>query len=262
MEIIGPGLEEFIPQLKLNKLKKLEIWNINHGEEHTIKKCVDTFPTLTHFRIKSYLENDIFRSLKFISNLKNLKYLGFKTIFGENYKQSCDSLERMANKCQKLKSIKTAFPVSFDNSDIRQLLSPFKALPALKRLYLTFDCHLIQNFHINQFLSFEAFKDLSNITHLTLRFKDELLVIEENILTDIDIILPKLQYLRIVNRFHTTPEEVTQMADILSRLSRLQTLKLAFSEGIDYNEIEEKIGENCRKIQTIDIQFTKLNNYE
>ena len=52
--------------------------------------------------------------------------------------------------------------------------------------------------------------------------------------------------------------EVTQMGDILSRLSRLQTLKLTFSENIDYNEIEVKIREKCRKIRTIDI---KSGNY-
>ena len=40
--------DDFIPRLKLKKLKKFKI-RLNDGEEHVIQTCVDTFPTLTHF---------------------------------------------------------------------------------------------------------------------------------------------------------------------------------------------------------------------
>ena len=74
------------------------------------------------------------------------------------------------------------------------------------------------------------------------------------ILKDIDINLPKLQYLEIKDKFNTNPKGVTQMADILSRLSRLETLKLNFKSGVDYKRIEEQITKKCRKIKEIEIK--------
>ena len=246
-ELLYQSNKQLIPRLKLNKLKKLEVIIL---EEHMVKTCVDTFPTLTHLNIEFRPPNTelIVNSLKFISNLKHLIHLSFKS-FGEINEIICVSLKRMANKCQKLKSFECDFNIT-DNLDIRQLLSPFEAFPALKRLCLTINCQDLEDFDINDFISFEAFKGLSNITHLTLRFDESYYEIEANILTDIDIHLPKLQYLEL-KEIKVTPEEVTQMADILSRLSRLQTLKLTFSEGIDCDEFEEKIREKCRKIGTI-----------
>ena len=69
------------------------------------------------------------------------------------------------------------------------------------------------------FISFEAFKGLSNITHLTLRFDDNWNEnnIKANTLTDIDIFLPKTPIFWILEEISATQEEVPQMADILSR---------------------------------------------
>ena len=239
-------------RIKLNKLKKLEA-TIYFGEEFLIQTFVDTFPTLTHFSIKCCSGNQkIFNSFTFISNLKNLIHFGFDNFSAENDKLFCDSLKRMANKCQKLKSIEWSFNIT-DNSDIRQLLSPFEAFATLKRLCLTFNCQDFEDFDVNEFISFEAFKGLSNITHLTLNFEDNYENnINTNILTDIDINLPKLQYLEF-RQITATPEEVTQMADILSRLSRLKTLKLQLTEDIFSDEIKEKIREKCKIIRRIDI---------
>ena len=92
------------------------------------------------------------------------------------------------------------------------------------------------------------------ITHLSFLLS---FVINLNFFKDIDIIFPKLQYLQIIAEIKATPEEVTQMADILSRLSRLQTLKLVINKKVNYKEIEVKIREKCRKIRTIDIQNKK-----
>ena len=74
-------------------------------------------------------------------------------------------------------------------------------------------------------------------------------ILKESIVKDTDINLPKLQYLEIKNTFDITPEGVQQMADILSRLSRLETLKLKFKSGVDFNAIEEQITKKCRKKQ-------------
>ena len=158
----------------------------------------------------------------------------------------------MAKKCQKLKSIECGFDLSSDNSNLGLLLSSFEAFPALKRLDLSIHYNGFEYFDINQMFSFEAFKSLSNITHLSLNFRafSHIIKLGANILRDIDIILPKLQYLNIINTFDVTPEEVTQMADILIRLSRLQTLKLHFNKRkIYFKEIEVKIREKCKKFR-------------
>ena len=241
---VNNDLQEVIPRLKLNKLKKLKLTFID-VKEHIVKTCVDSFPTLTYFSIKSYSENTIFKSFEFISNLKHLIHFGFDGSV-ENNKLFCDSLKRMANKFQKLKSIGTGLKMTV-NTDIRELLSPFESFSALKRLEL----RLYGN--IGEF-SFEAFKGLSNITHLTLRF-GWTSKLKMSSLKDIDINLPKLQYLEIENRFILNREEVTQMADILSRLSRLQTLKLQIISKLKNNEIDVLFREKCINLQTF------LTNY-
>ena len=139
-------------------------------------------------------------------------------------------------------------------SDIRQLFSHLKAFP-LKRLNFRFfsvDNEEEEEEDVNQLFSFELFKGFENITHLTLYFNLSQ-TLKESILKDLDINLPNLQYLEISNIFDTTAEGVQQMADILSRLSRLQTLKLKFKSGVDFKPIEEQIPKKCRKIKEIKI---------
>ena len=161
----------------------------------------------------------------------------------------------MANKCRNLKSIGCGFYINDQNSDIRQLLSHLKAFPALKRLDLLLS--LVRNEEeedVNQLFSFELFKGFSNITHLSLRFGLLWLqTLKESILKDIDIYLPNLQYLEMKDIFLTTPEGVQQMGDILSRLSRLETLKLKLKSGVDFNPIKDKISEKCKKIRKTEI---------
>ena len=162
----------------------------------------------------------------------------------------------MANNCQNLKSIVCDFIINDHNSDIKQLLTQLKAFRALKRLNfgLFFDDNEEEDdedvdIDVNHFFSLELFKGFSNITHFSFGSESPEFL-KESILNDIDINLPKLQYLEIKDQFDTTPEEVTQMADILSRLSRLQTIQLCFkSLGMDVKPIKEQITEKCRKIK-------------
>ena len=95
------------------------------------------------------------------------------------------------------------------------------------------DNHFENNFDFNQIFSFELFKDFSkynsfdSLVSPRIKPKSNTLGVslKESILKEIDINLPKLQDLKIINQFDTTPEGVTQMADILSRLSRLEILE-------------------------------------
>ena len=248
--------DSIIPRLNLAKLKQLEL-TLHEGQEDMLQTFVDTFPTLTHLKvyINSEDENAIYKSLKNISNLKHLIHLTFSMNIGRNNNRFCGLLEEMASNCVNLKSIDCRFVMNDKNSDIKQFLSQLKGFPALKRLNLWF--YLVDNYEedsddeedvidVNQLFSFEFFKGFENITHLSLCFDQ---ILKESILKNIDNNLPKLQYLEIKDRFDTTPEGVTQMADILSRLSRIQTIKLYLKSGVEVKPIEEQISEKCRKIK-------------
>ena len=242
-------LLEAIPRLKLNKLSKLEL-NLKNGEQYMIKTSVDTFPSLKYFLVDIRFKNQhqINELLEFISKLKHLIDFSFKS-YDENNKLFCDSLKRMANKCQKLKSFECSLCMT-ENSDLIQMLSSIKAFPALKRLNLNLKEYFRKKVVKDSF-SFEAFKGLSNITHLTLNFN--FVKFKEMTFKDIDINLPNLQYLLIYIEFDSNREEVTEMADILSRLSKLKTLKLRISSYLNNNEIEVIFREKCKKLQTFKI---------
>ena len=254
--------ELIISQLKLEKLKQLDIV-FNPGQEHMLQTVIDTFPSLTHLKVSiTDQKNAIYNSLKNISNLKHLIHFGFHNGFGKNDNRFCDLLKQMANNCQKLKSIDCR--LNFEtNSNIKQLLSQLKVFSALKRLNLWFIFKENEDYDVidgpkKQLFSFELFKGFSNITHLALNFGQ---IFVEFHFKEIDINLPKLQYLEINNYFHKTREGVKEMADILSRLSRLETLKLKLEFGVDFKPIEEQITEKCRKIRKILIECKSEPKY-
>ena len=249
-----------ISQLKLPKLKKLKM-HLDEGEEHMLQTFIDTFPTLTHLNVvfTTEDENTIYKSLKNISNLKHLIHFKFINNFGININTFCGLLKQMANNSQNLKSIDCRFKIDDKNSNLKQLLSQLKAFPAFKKLKLYFyvDNEFEDNIDVNQLFSFELFKGLSNITHLSLHLNSYKTLSEES-LKHIEINLPNLQYLKISDYFDTSPEGVTQMADILSRLSRLETLKLKFKSEVDFKPIEEQITKKCRKIKVIEMNNLNL----
>ena len=162
----------------------------------------------------------------------------------------------MANKCQNLKKLECNLQDT-QNSDLKQILSSIKAFPALKRFNLkmfAFDVNFCHHLLCKDMFSFEAFKGLSNITHLTLYC--DFLLFKEKSLKDIDIILPNLQYLVIDNRLNLNREEVTQMADILSRLSKLKIFKFQIFPIFNHmnnNEMGIIFREKCKKLQTFEI---------
>ena len=250
-------LQEVIPRLKLTKLTKLKL---DVGREDMVETCVRTFPTLTHFyldicsddeEILTHNENTIYKSLEFISNLKHLICFGIEAL-DINNELFCDSLKRMANKCQKLKCFECTLEMT-ENSDIIQLLTSIKAFPALKRLLLRLTADFDNKNALNYKFSFEVFEGLSNLTHLTLGFGYCISFLFE----DINNYLPNLQYLVIKNRFNLNREVMTQLADNLSRLSKLKTLKLIISSKLNINEIKVIFHKKCQKLKAF-----KIINYK
>ena len=243
-------VDSIIPQLNLAKLKQLEI-AFERGQENMLQTFIDNFPKLTHFNVvnNSIDGKAIYKPLKNISKLKHLIHFKLQIPFGKNNKQFCDLLKQMANNCRNLKSIGFRFNINDQNPHIRQLLSLLRAFP-LKRLDIIF---VGNDIDVNQLFSFELFKGFENITHLSVYFNQ---ILNESILKEIDINLPKLQYLEITYEFDTTPEAVIKIADILSRLSRLERLKLWFESGVDFKPIKKQIVKKCRKIRIIEINIS------
>ena len=196
--------------------------------------------------------SDQYIVLKSIPKLKNLIHLRLDSRFGLNHKLFSDSLKQITNNCQKLKSIKYSFDItSEDNSNLTQLLSPLKAF---KRLNISFSDYT-KKLDILAIFTIDTFKEFSNTTHLTLRlhydFRGRPDIISHKILTNIDTNLPKLQYLHINGTLNSTAEEVTQLADILSRLSDLDTIGLTFKDEDVSKQFEEEVTQKCRKIRRI-----------
>ena len=257
--VIDKNQNSIIPQLNLAKLKQLELSPV-YNQDLILQTFIDTFPTLTHLNLfrPGEDEDTIYEPLKNISNLKHLIHFYFHIRFrvavngsGIKNKEFCGLLKQMANNCQNLKSIDCRFYID-QSSDVKQLLTQLKSFLALKRLNLRF-CSVDYGensvyIDVNQLFSFASFKGFSNITHLSLFLKGRL-TLKESLIKDIDINLPNLQYFKIDYPFDTTAEGVTQMADILSRLSKLQTIQLYFKSGVDFKPIEEQITKKCRKIE-------------
>ena len=108
------------------------------------------------------------------------------------------------------------------------------------------------NFHPIQDL-----KGLEGLTHLSLgiiqypNFTHQ--YFKETILTDIDINLPKLKYLKIDCPFNAS--EWT--AQLLTRLSNLQTIELKIENNSMIDIIKRQLIQNCKKFK----KFIDNNDY-
>ena len=248
--VLGPIRVEDVIQLnELNHLKKLQ-FVISWNEEHLLPKMMQRFCKLTHLTLK--LENKslnkVFYDFPFQQNLKVL-LLQFPD--KQEIEIICDSLKQIAIKCPKLTRIKLISTIVLnDISEAEQLFCKLKAFPSLKRL----DMDLVERTHFenNQWFSFELFKELPKITHLDLNcYSCEEL--NESVLKDIGIYLPNLQYFGFHTPLKIDTKGMTQMADILSRLSSLQTINLRFKRKIDYRSMKAMIIEKCPKIKAIQL---------
>ena len=257
--VVKPIRVEEVLQLKqINHLKKLE-FVIDLSKEHLLPQVMQKFQKLTHLTLKLRTDelNKTFKDFPFHQNLKDLKIsFGVKYDFlinfdyFQDFEGMCDSLKQIAIKCPKLETIEFYSTIRLKNiSEVKQLFILLTTFPSLKRLKICLKYETFLNLDIHQWFSFDLFKELPKITHLSLRFYGKR--VNESVLKDIDIYLPNLQYLEIISSFKGTPEGLTQMTDILSRLSRLQTIKVRFHNQVDYKPIRAMFIEKCVKIKII-----------
>ena len=248
--VVDPFRAEKLLQLNpLKHLKKLVI-GIYMSNEHFLPPLMQKLQNLTHLNLW-LITRALNKAFEDFPSLQNLRDLFITFVDNQEIKGMCDSLKQIAIKCPKLKRlVLNNSIVSLRNiSEVKQLFQTLKAFPSLKRLYIILmDRTGLQT--TNDWFSFELFKGFpQQLTHLSLGFCEK--PINESILKDIDIYLPKLQYFVFHTPHKTDTKGMTQTADILSRLSSLQTIKLEFEEGVDYQPIKAMIIEKCLKIKTI-----------
>ena len=234
---------EQILQLNSKELKSLYI-SIYGKKEHMIREVLQKFHKIRHLGLSVNTDNqksalNAFQDSPLLQNLIELK-------ISENGSQRCVSiikcLKQMAKKCPNLKRIQISYQIFLEEiSDFEKLMSSLKIFPHLQRLDI--------NLEFSPGLGFISFKSFpQQLTHLSLGFNGKQLNV--SILNDIVINLTKLQYLEIKPKILTDEEGVTQIADILSRLSSLQTINLWLNYPIS-RLLREEIIKKCRKIRNI-----------
>ena len=237
-------------RLNLKNLKELNI-DISEQNQHLFPEVFHKFHKIRHLvltenpRNSNATMNTVFNAFHNSPVLQNLNQLNFFTENREIGKQFLESLKQLPKKLPKLKSIKIGY---FFVENFSRQLSPLKGFSELKRLELWITTKGEED---HDKFSFKAFGKLMKITHLKVGSHFEEKPVNWKILTDIDIYLPKLQYLCLDPIIITDEEGVKQMAESLSRLSSLQTIDLI----LKYEHISElmkaKIAEKCRKIRKI-----------
>ena len=198
--------------------------------------------------------------LRLTSLLFNLIDLSFKTsYFGFNEEVLAEEVTQLALICKQLKSIECSIVLRISKfTTIRELLSPLRQFKQLRRLKINFTGDNHDNFDNSSklFDSFEAFEGFEDLTHLTvcMLYNSDYLAFPESILKDIDINLPKLQYLCL----NFTLEATKWTADILCRLTRLQTIELNIENELLGPQFVSQLQQKCKKFKSIKLNFPSL----
>ena len=164
--------------------------------------------------------------------------------------------KQIAVNCLQLKSLKCFLFIDPNDGPINDnLFSSLKQFKSLKRLDISLrreELNQIFKDYIKSF-SFKTFKGFDGLSHLAVDCYRYYIVFEcldtnETMLTDIDINLPNLKLLRL----YTRRLEATQWtADILSRLSKLETIKICVEKSVQ-PLIESKLKKFNKYIKSIE----------
>ena len=233
--------------LELRQLKRLTIY-CPEEKEHMVREVLQKFNKITHLSLDLYTDFEksalnSFQDSPLLQNLIELKIIA-------KDKQKCVSincLKQMEKKFPNLKSIEISYKIVLENiSDFEELMSSLKTFPHLKRLDIILEFK--SGLEFDKLFSFKGFPQ--QLTHLSLDIKFEH-ILNETHFKDIDIYLPKLQFLCIKSQIITDEKGVTQMAGILSGLSFLQSIDLWLTSYPNSELMTAKIIEKCRKIRKI-----------
>ena len=248
----APNIEELIintfdsqlSQIKFNRLKSFKVSTIFEKDFNAFELFIENnTKTLKHLKVSGYYnEVSTKRFLKIITKSVNLVH--FSTDLGMFDKYLIQEWTQIANNCKQLKSLKVSLNHSTLNQSLRLNDERLSTLRGLKRLeVLSIDLSGPRNDIIEDISTYHE------LTHLTVH---SLYEFQESILTDIDINFPKLKSLTI-----DCPMIASEWtAQVLSRLSSLETIELRIeNEGIR-SQIERQLIKNCKHFKSFKI-FTE-----
>ena len=238
-----------ISNLHLKSLKKLSV-EINYKFiEHlnSFQEFVENNKSLTHLKLYLVLrdENVLQFLFKQISRLTELIELKVKMHYNMTYIWLIDALKQISMNCSNMRSLK----IDRIYTEFSETESIFKELKNFKRLQRLTINDIWYHSGIELILN-NCFKQMENITHLRLGFYNSNdFLIKETLLSDLNQYLPKLQTLVIKNKIELS----IGMADILSRLSYLESIELNVTDQLTASTIETKIMEKCKRIKSIEL---------
>ena len=243
----------YLADLRLKNLKKVKchLFANELSSNQVVKQFqqfVENHKSLTHLTINLNIsDEDIFELLFNILELNQLTCLHIG-VLTRNYPvpdiqfELENDIKLMAVYCPYLKSLSIHILIysSIEISIINELIR----LPKLKRISL-------KPIAVDKTItSAKLFDGLQSLTHLELSVDRWGVYFQSQLLKNIHMFLPKLQRLEIID----SPIKVTEKtADTLSRLSRLESLRLIVDKKTIRDLIEKKVKENCKKLKSIEI---------
>ena len=144
-------------------------------------------------------------------------------------------LNLLANNCKLIKSLDICYDC--------QTLSSLKVFKQLRRLDVRFDCDSIND---------QTFNGLQQLTHLTMYFNEK--KIKDDFLKHIVNNLPNLRHLEVCI-YEGVVIATEQTADVLRRLTKLESISMTISDQSIRSEIESKLIKNCKLIKNINIKI-------
>ena len=252
-------------EANLSKLKCLEIKYLDNEDLVRLEVIVECLNNkIKHLKL-GYIRRiddlmDFTQLINIICKLNNLVHLSLDEFECDLIDQTFNKhMKQMALKCPHLKSLAISYynrSHQMSEKTLDEVLTPFKEFKLLTRLILDFS----KNYYLNsneekgiKSFSVQLLKEFKCLTHLTLCFSEDFSSISETILTDIDLILPKLRSLEIIEPLIATG----WTADVLSRLTHLENIELCFTDECVINYTQTILREKCRKIKNISIILFK-----
>ena len=245
-----------ISKLQLKSLKKLSVEIGENIKQHLtdFQEFVEISKSLTHLTIDLVLSDDIVLEFLFkqISRLTHLIELKVNMRYKVADIWLIDALKQIAINCQNLKSL-TFGRIDTEFSETESIFNELKNFKRLQRLSIN---NIKYDSGIELILN-NCLKQMKDLTHFKLTFyKTTDFQIEETLLSDLNQYIPKLRNLVLRNKMQVS----IGMADILSRLSYLESIEMNVTDQLTASIIETKIMEKCKRIKSIELYERKIDS--
>ena len=255
-ELTVSSFDSQLSQIKFNRLKKFKVFKL-------LAENLDDFEIFIENNAKNVKHLDIRigdigdeldyhggsinwvkRLLKVISKSINLVHLKINVSRETIDNSFINYWEEIPINCKQIKSLNIRY-YNYNNFRLnKNIFLILKSFKQLKRLDIKFGKNLFKE--LIEFHPIQDLKGLKRLTHLSISgLSREFEAFDETILSDIDIIFPKLQSLKIDISFYAS--EWT--AQVLNRLTFLRKVELTIKNPEIISEIKRLLVQNSKKLK-------------